>query len=108
MSNLIDDIVVELIKDIKVLNLGFRGVYLFGLFVDGKMHKDEDIEFVAIFDKPIDKVNREQIWRVIGKIEEDFDIYIDLHPLSLSEFKSDTNFYKYVIEEGIFFNSESI
>ena len=104
MSNIIDDVVVELIKDIKTLNLGFCGLYLFGLFTDGKNHKDEDIELVAIFDKTVEKSNRERIWRIVGKIEEDFDVYIDLHPLTLDEFKSDAEFYEYVTQDGLFFN----
>ena len=43
-------------------------MYLFGTFLDGKMHEGEDIELVAIFDIE-DKSKREQIWPIIGKIE---------------------------------------
>lgn len=106
MSNSIDDVIVELLKDLKKICSDFRGIYLFGLFSDGKMHQDEDIELVAIFDNEQDKTKREEIWRVVGKIEEDFDVYIDLHPLSLKEFKKDEEFYQNVIEEGVFFNAE--
>lgn len=106
MSNSIDDVIVELLKDLKKICSDFRGIYLFGLFSDGKMHQDEDIELVAIFNNEQDKTKREEIWRVVGKIEEDFDVYIDLHPLSLKEFKKDEEFYQNVIEEGVFFNAE--
>ncbi|MGN0018637.1 MAG: nucleotidyltransferase domain-containing protein [Candidatus Gastranaerophilaceae bacterium] len=106
MPNSVDDIIVELIKDMKKSFFDFRGIYLFGLFLDGKMHQDEDMELVAIFDNEQDKSKREQIWRIIGKIEEDFDVYIDLHPLTIKEFKKDEEFYEEVTQEGIFFNAE--
>ena len=106
MPNSVDDIIVELIKDMKKAFFDFRGIYLFGLFLDGKMHQDEDMELVAIFDNEQDKSKREQIWRIIGKIEEDFDVYIDLHPLTIKEFKKDEEFYEEVTQEGIFFNAE--
>ncbi len=106
MSNKIDDIIVELIKSIKKDFSDFKGIYLFGLFLDGKMHDDEDIELVAIFDTEQDKAKREQIWRIIGKLEETFDVFIDLHPLSIKEFKQDSELYEEVTAEGIFFNAD--
>ena len=106
MSNKIDDIVTQLIKALKKDFSDFRGVYLFGLYLDGKMHDDEDIELVAIFDNEQDKTKREEIWRAIGKVEEEFDVFIDLHPLTVGELKKDEELYQEVTEEGIFFNSE--
>ena len=102
MANKIDDIIVELIKDLKAeYHSDFSGIYLFGLFLDGKMHEDEDIELVAIFNK-----EREKIWRIIGKIEEDFDVFIDLHPHTVQSLKKEEELFEEVSEEGIFFNAE--
>ena len=106
MSNKIDEIITTLIKALKENFSDFKGLYLFGLYLDGKMHEDEDIELVAIFDNEQDKTKREEIWRVIGKVEEDFDIFIDLHPLTVQELKKDEELYQVVSEEGIFFNPE--
>lgn len=106
MNSKIDDVILELIKDFKKNFPDFKGLYLFGLFLDGKIHQDEDIELVAIFDDE-DKLKREQIWKIVGKIEEDFDVFIDLHPLTMNEFKADADFYKEVTETGIFFNPKS-
>ena len=50
----------------------FRGIYLFGQFLDGKEHEGEDIEMVAIFDTE-DKSKREEIWPIVGKIETEMD-----------------------------------
>ena len=52
----------------------FKGIYLFGRFVDGKEHKGEDIELVALFENE-DKSKREEIWPIIGKIETEMDVF---------------------------------
>ncbi len=107
MSNKLDEIITELIKSLKTTFEDFDGLYLFGTYLDGKMHEDEDIELVAIFEKEQDKTQREHIWRVVGKVEESFDVFIDLHPLTIKEFKKDTELYEEVTETGIFFNKKS-
>ena len=106
MSNSIDEIITALIKSFKENFSDFKGIYLFGLYLDGQMHEDEDIELVAIFDNEQDKTKREEIWRAIGKVEEEFDVFIDLHPLTVGELKKDEELYQIVSEEGIFFNPE--
>lgn len=107
MTNKIDDVIIELIKDLKKeYPSDFSGIYLFGLFLDGKMHEDEDIELVAIFNKEQSKEQREKIWRIIGKIEEDFDVFIDLHPHTVQSLKKEEELFEEVSEEGIFFNAE--
>lgn len=106
MSDKIDEIVVDLIKSLKCEFPDFKGIYLFGLFLDGEMHEDEDIELIAIFDNEPDKATRELIWRIVGKTEENFDVFIDLHPLTLQELKKDEELYQEVLENGIFFNPE--
>lgn len=106
MPNSIDDVIVELIKDLKRIYSDFKGIYLFGVFLDGKKHEDEDIELVAIFDDEKSKEQRENIWKIIGKIEEDFDVFIDLHPLTVKELKKEEELYQEISEEGVFFNAE--
>lgn len=106
MSNKIDDVIVELIKALKKEYSDFKGIYLFGLFLDGKMHEDEDIELVAIFDNEKAKEQRENIWKIIGKIEENFNVFIDLHPLTVKELKKEQDIFEEVTEEGVFFNAE--
>lgn len=80
----------------------FHGLYLHGAFVDGKNHTDEDIELVAIFDVE-DKYKRELIWPIVGKVETDLDVFIDLHPITMQELKKDEDFHDEVVHHGIFF-----
>lgn len=81
----------------------YKGLYLFGAYLDGKEHEDEDIEIVALFDIE-DKSKREQIWPIVGKIETELDVCIDLYPYTQEQFKADGDLYEEVMQEGIFFN----
>jgi len=83
----------------------FHGLYLHGLFTDGKPHKDGDIELVAIFDAE-DRFKRELIWPIVGKIETELGIFIDLHPITIAELEKDEDFYEEVVIHGIFFDVE--
>ena len=83
----------------------FHGLYLYGLFTDGKPHPDEDIELVAIFDSE-NKEKRGIIWPIVGKIETDLDVYIDLTPITMELLKEDEELYDEVINHGKFFPSD--
>lgn len=80
----------------------FHGLYLHGLFTDGKSHPNEDIELVAIFDVE-NKFKRELIWPIVGKIETDLDVYIDLNPITMEDLEKDEEFYDEVVNKGTFF-----
>lgn len=67
----------------------------------------EDIELVALFDIE-DKSKREQIWPIIGKVETDLGVCIDLYPYTEEQFKADEDIYNEVMEEGIFYNKLGI
>ncbi|MDD3437425.1 MAG: hypothetical protein PHC64_09775, partial [Candidatus Gastranaerophilales bacterium] len=62
----------------------FHGIYLYGIFTDGKSHPDEDIELAAVFDLE-NKQKRELIWPIVGKVETNLDVFIDLHPITMEE-----------------------
>lgn len=81
----------------------YKGLYLFGAFLDGKEHEDEDIEIVALFEIE-DKSKREQIWPIVGKIETELNVGIDLYPYTQEQFEKDEEIYDEVMEEGLFFN----
>ncbi len=85
----------------------YKGLYIFGVFTDGKDHEDEDIEIVALFDNQ-DKSKREEIWPVVGKIETELGVCIDLYPYTDEEFRQDEELYGEVIKNGIFYNSLGI
>lgn len=80
----------------------FHGLYLYGVFTDGKTHPNEDIEIVAIFDVE-NKFKREMIWPIVGQIETELDVFIDLHPITMEDLEKDEEFYEEVVKLGIFF-----
>lgn len=101
------EIINLLIKALKEGFDDFHGLYLYGSFANETNQKDDDMEVVAIFDFE-DKHKRELIWPIVGKIETDKDVYIDLHPVTIDSFKNDEEFYNEVINEGIFFDIDGI
>ena len=79
-------------------------MYLFGASVDGEIHEDEDIELAAIFAIE-DKSKRDQIWPLVGKVETDMDVFIDLYPFTEETFKENKEVYEQATKNGIFYNS---
>ena len=102
-----DEVILKLSNAFNRVFDDFKGIYLFGVCTDGKIHEDEDIELAAIFDIE-DKSKREQIWPIIGKIETEMDVCIDLYPYTEESFKQDEEIYNIVNDEGIFYNKKGI
>lgn len=107
MTSPVNDVIKALTTAFRKKFEDFQGIYLFGKFLDGKNHKDEDIEIVALFATE-DKSKREEIWPIVGKIETEFDVFIDLYPYTPEGFKEDEDIYNEVMEEGIFFDALGI
>ncbi len=107
MLNSVDEVILKLSKEFNKIFDDFKGIYLFGVHLDGRMHDDEDIELIALFDIE-DKSKREQIWPIIGKIETDMNVCIDLYPYTDEQFKADEELYDEVMDEGIFYNKLGI
>lgn len=99
------DVIKVLSSELKKKFSDFKGIYLFGQFLDGKEHDGEDIEMIALFDVE-DKSKREEIWPIVGKIETEMNVCIDLYPYTMEEFKNDEEIYEEVMEEGIFYDAK--
>lgn len=102
MQKFVKDTINMLSKEFSAKFDDFQGIYLYGSYVTGIYHGDDDIELVAIFENE-DKAKREIIWPIVGKIETELDVYIDLHPITIDELKKDEDFYDEVVNQGIFF-----
>ncbi len=103
MTKTVDEVIMILSKTFRKRFEDFKGMYLFGTFLDGKQHEGEDIELVALFEIE-DQSKREEIWPLIGKIETDLDVCIDLYPYTEKQFKEDKELYDEVMETGVFYN----
>lgn len=107
MSSIVDEVIFKLSKGFNQIFDDFQGMYLFGASVDGNIHEDEDIELAAIF-KIDDQSKRNQIWPIIGKIETEMDVCIDLYPFTEKTFKENEEIYEEATEVGIFYNNKGI
>ena len=105
MRNNIDEVIKTLAKSCKKNFSDFEGIYLLGCFLDGKEHPDGDIELVALFDSE-DKSKRESIWALVGAVEEEFDVYIDLTPTTSKDLAEDEELAEEIKTYGRFFDSQ--
>jgi len=103
----VDEVVFKISKSFNQIFDDYKGMYVFGSCTDGQIHENEDLELAAIFDVE-DKFKREQIWPVIGKIETELDVCIDLYPYTKESFKKDEEIYETVMTEGIFYNNKGV
>ena len=107
MSNKLEKVIIKLSKMFNKNFDDYKGLYVFGVHADCNDHEDEDIEIVALFEN-IDKAKREDIWPIIGKIEEETDSFIEVYPHTTETLKEDDVIGEEVLEEGIFYNSLGI
>jgi len=106
MQERVKEVIVLLLKALSEHFDDFSGLYLYGAFANETNQKDDDMEVVAIFDVE-NKYKREIIWPIVGKIETDLDVFIDLHPITMEELKKDEEFYDEVVNKGFFFGIKS-
>lgn len=102
MQKFVKDAINMLSKEFSSKFNDFVGIYLYGSYVTGVYSGDDDIGLVAIFEAE-DKAKREIIWPIVGKVETELDVYIDLHPITMDELKKDEEFYDEVVNNGIFY-----
>jgi len=99
------EVIERLNNTIKVAYNDFSGVYLYGSYATNKNTENSDIDIVAIFEKSLDREQRLNLWNLIGKIELDFDVILDLHPMAESELKKNPIYYNQVVNNGIFYGA---
>ena len=80
----------------------FEGMYLYGSQARGDFRKDSDIDIVAVF-KEENKEKRRASWRIVSKVEYDFSVSIDLHPMTKQDLEKNTIFHRQVVEKGLFY-----
>lgn len=79
-------------------------MYLYGSQARGDFRKDSDIDIVAVFGAE-NKEKRRIIWRIVSKVEYDFGVNIDLHPMTKQDLEKNTIFHSQVVEKGLFYDA---
>jgi predicted nucleotidyltransferase len=104
MKEVIDEIARKLQTALKNTFDDFEGLYLFGSQVTGKAVPDSDIDVVAVIDAS-NKEKRWAIWDIILQLEYDYDIAIDIHPMTRNELERNYIFHDQVVNKGIFYGA---
>ncbi len=92
-------------KQLKSTFNDFEGAYVYGSIVNGTSQKDSDIDIVAVFTGEVNREKRMDIWGIIGKIEAELDVFLDLHPMTREELERNPIYYDEVVNKGIFYNA---
>ncbi|MEI8388489.1 MAG: nucleotidyltransferase domain-containing protein [bacterium] len=82
----------------------FKGAYLYGSRVSGSATDESDIDIVAVFDE-ISRNKRMDIWGIVGRLEAELDVFIDLHPMTIKELERNPIYYNQVVNNGIFYDA---
>lgn len=104
MQKNVDEIVTMLNEKLRSNFNDFRGAYLYGSCAKNTNNIDSDIDIVALFDS-VDRQKRSLIWKIVGRIEAKYSIYIDLHPITKEELERNPIYYNEVVNKGIFYNA---
>ena len=105
MNDKVKKVINILNKKLKENFSDFKGAYLYGSYAKNTSHADSDIDIVALFDIAPDRKKRGLIWRIIGRIEAQNDVYIDLHPLTEEELNRNEIYYDEVVNKGVFYDA---
>jgi|GEM_PF-1637443 len=104
MQNIVN-IIKKINRLIKDNYSGFKGVYLYGSFARGENRADSDIDIAAIFPAPLILSERMKLWELISKIEAEYNIILDIHPMSDKELEKNPVFYNQIVNKGIFYGA---
>lgn len=95
-------IINELNNLIKEQFTDLKGLYLYGSQVKGNVHKDSDIDIVAIFDE----VSRDKVYEIGGILCDlmyKYDVYIDFKPYTINDLERNPIYYDEVVNKGIYY-----
>ena len=105
MKNKVKKVINLLNKALKENFADFKGAYLYGSYAKNTSHADSDIDIVALFDVAPNREKMGLILRIAGRIEAEYDVFLDLHPMTDEELDRNPIYYNEVVNKGIFYNA---
>ncbi len=105
MDKKIDEIAQKLKTALKNHFDDFEGLYLYGSQVTGKQTEDSDIDIIAVLSDTDNKEKRYTIWGIVSQLEYNYDVCIDLHPMTRYELEQNYIFHKQVVDKGIYYDA---
>ena len=101
----IKTIIKNLNKIVKDSFSNFTGIYLYGSYANNSATEYSDIDVVAIFTESLSRDSKLKLWSIIGKIENNYNVFFDLHPMSKEELERNPIYYNQVVNKGIFYGA---
>lgn len=77
---------------------GVKKVFLFGSYARGTFHEDSDIDLAIIFDSLYDSFDMQV---ELMKMRRKFDVRIEPHPFSESDFNTSNPLAKEILKNGL-------
>ncbi|MEI8129459.1 MAG: nucleotidyltransferase domain-containing protein [bacterium] len=105
MKTKIKNIINILNKALKENFADFKGAYLYGSFAKNTSHPESDIDIVALFGSEPNREKMSIIWGIVGPIEAQYDVFLDLHPMTKAELSRNPIYYNEVVNKGIFYDA---
>jgi len=105
MKNKVKKVISILNETLKKTFPDFKGAYLYGSYAKNTSHADSDIDMVALFDNTMDRKKEGLIWRIVGRIEAEYNVFFDLHPMTKEELGNNEIYYNEVVKKGIFYDA---
>lgn len=105
MDNKIEKVIHTLNQNLKENFPDFKGAYLYGSYAKNTAHKDSDIDIAAIFEIEPDRKKLGLILRIAGRIEAEYDVFLDLHPMTEEQLNYNEIYHNEVVNKGIFYNA---
>ncbi|OGU14259.1 MAG: hypothetical protein A2X61_16735 [Ignavibacteria bacterium GWB2_35_12] len=105
MENLlINEIIKELLSDLKQKYPDFNGIYLFGSRVRSDFHIDSDYDIAILFDRIVNQRFKDEVIDIIYNYILEFDIFIDVHIFNSQDIINPlTPFRTNIKKEGVFY-----
>lgn len=104
MDSKTENIINELIKEIRKVNKSFSGIYLFGSRARGDNNNDSDYDLAMVFDSKLDSTSKSNIRNIISDVMVRNDILIDNPFVVKSDLENKIMpLYDNILNEGIYY-----
>lgn len=81
----------------------FEGIYLYGSRIRGDAKEDSDLDVIILFNQDPPYAKQLDISGIVIDLEYRSNIFIDHHPMTISNLKKNPFFYEEVVGKGIYY-----
>ena len=99
-----NDLIMNKINtSIKEVFKGYKGLYLYGSRAKHTEQPDSDYDIVFLLEKRLTLEEKYAIFGIIGDLEMELGIFIDIHFFTEEELEIDPFYYREVVDYGKFY-----